>query len=280
MPEKRHFRKSGLDRAPNLGKNRRRSSVLLGAADVRNDAERAPMIAASLDRDPCAHTRPTNRRYPVVILLVVQFEQQLASCERSTPDSVDDIAQAPIGIRTGYQVYSGRALQEIRTEPLRHAARDGQHDIRPVAPHPLQLADPTEDPLLCVLADRAGVDDDHVRLCRVVHRYVAAVGQRSRHDLGVADVHLTPVGLDIRAAGDRNRRTGLRLGPHPRRTSTQRNQGGAHTLPCVILRVCSSTESQRSGQETTRRQRPRSIISRPGTAYRQIQPAFAHPLRS
>ena len=54
----------------------------------------------------------------------------------------------------------GHLLEQLRTEALRHAAGDADHVAGPHVP--LQLAQPADDALLGVVANRAGVDEDDV----------------------------------------------------------------------------------------------------------------------
>src|SRR5262245_32052931 len=59
-----------------------------------------------------------------------------------------------------------------------------------------QAAQLTEHLFGRLLADMAGVEDDHVGISRVIGRGKAERGQDVRHAGGVVDVHLATVGLD------------------------------------------------------------------------------------
>ena len=61
----------------------------------------------------------------------------------------------------------------------------------------LQLADPAPNAPFRVLANRAGVHEDHIGALGCVHAHEALVDEQPLHQLGVVDVHLTPVGLDV-----------------------------------------------------------------------------------
>ena len=63
----------------------------------------------------------------------------------------------------------------------------------------LQLAHAADDPLLGVVAHRAGVDQHHVGLGRIVRAHVALAPEDAEHELGVGDVHLAAVGFDVDA---------------------------------------------------------------------------------
>jgi hypothetical protein len=65
---------------------------------------------------------------------------------------------------------------------------------------PLELAEAPDHALLRVVADRAGVDEDDVSTVRRVDGLVAVLGQAAAHQLGIADVHLAPVRLDVDGA--------------------------------------------------------------------------------
>ena len=62
------------------------------------------------------------------------------------------------------------AIQQLRAESLGHAAGDTEHGV---ALHfALDLAEPTNHPLLGVLANGAGVDEDDVRAVGLSNRFV------------------------------------------------------------------------------------------------------------
>ena len=86
-------------------------------------------------------------------------------------------------------------VEQLRTEPLRHAPSDA--DDRPRLHVPFELAQPAEHALLSVVADRAGVDEDDVRSVGSFDGIIAMRRELSEHQLGVAHVHLAAVGFDV-----------------------------------------------------------------------------------
>ena len=96
-------------------------------------------------------------------------------------------------------------LQQSWAEALRHAA--GDSDDRVGLHVPLQLAQTADDALFRVIADRAGVHQDHIRPLGTVHRRVAFGRELSEHQLGIAHVHLAAVGFDVDGSG--HAKTGL-----------------------------------------------------------------------
>src|SRR5512141_1707252 len=61
----------------------------------------------------------------------------------------------------------------------------------------LHLAKTADHPLLGVIANRARVDKDDVSFLRYVNSIVSGRCQLAEHELGVADIHLAAVGLDV-----------------------------------------------------------------------------------
>jgi len=62
-----------------------------------------------------------------------------------------------------------------------------------------QLGQPPEHARLGVLADRTGVEEDHVGGLGRVRALIAVGGQMTEHELRVGQVHLAAIGLDVDA---------------------------------------------------------------------------------
>ena len=77
----------------------------------------------------------------------------------------------------------------------------------------LQLAEPADDALLGVIANRAGVDENDVRTVGPIDGVIAVRRELSEHQLGIAHVHLAAVGLDVDG--------GTRFGHASKRTARQ-----------------------------------------------------------
>ena len=109
----------------------------------------------------------------------------------------DELGQRPVAVWTDHEVHLRHAGQEFWSQTLCHAAHDPHHVTRPFVA--LQLTHATEDSLLGVIAHGARVDQQHVRDGRIVGPHVSITSQDAEHQLGIRDVHLTAVGLDVDA---------------------------------------------------------------------------------
>jgi hypothetical protein len=175
--------------------------VVEGSADLRpahgrDDAERAVVVAADLDRDPrvvrrLAARRQRRREHRVVV----------------DHGGVEDLGEWPPGARLGDQL-SG-AVDVVRAEHdvdvrrpvaddlailLRQASR--HHDLAPVAlalPR-LEVAEIAVELVVGVLADAARVEHDDVGVVLRSRRYEPVGLEQPRDALGVVLVHLAPVG--------------------------------------------------------------------------------------
>ena len=123
------------------------------------------------------------------------------------------LGQPMISLRPEHQVDLGCPLENLLAFRLRHAAGHrkqhapaGRLPLVFEAPQPSKLR---KDLLRGLLANVAGVEDDHVGAAGAIHRGVAERRQDIRHAGGVVDVHLTTVGLDEKFFGqDRVRCSG------------------------------------------------------------------------
>ena len=64
-----------------------------------------------------------------------------------------------------------------------------------------------DHPLFRIVPDRAGVHEHHVGVIGRVDALVAFAREHAEHELGVGDVHLAAVGLDVDALGHRGKDT-------------------------------------------------------------------------
>jgi hypothetical protein len=58
------------------------------------------------------------------------------------------------------------------------------------------LSQTTPNALLGIVANRAGVNKDYIRLLNLIGVEVTLLLHYGNHNLGVADIHLTTVGFD------------------------------------------------------------------------------------
>src|SRR3954468_3249075 len=88
-----------------------------------------------------------------------------------------------------------RALENLGSQSLSHAA---SHADNRVLLHPaLHFAKTTDHPLFGVIANRAGVQENDVSIVRSIGLVIAGRDHFAKHKLGVADIHLAAVGLNI-----------------------------------------------------------------------------------
>ena len=111
------------------------------------------------------------------------------------PRAIDERRQRAVAVRADDDADVLGPVEKLRTEPLRHAARDS--DDGPRLHAALELTEAAEHALLGVLANGAGVHQDHVRAIRDVHRLITVRCERAEHQLGIAHVHLAAVGFDV-----------------------------------------------------------------------------------
>ncbi len=109
--------------------------------------------------------------------------------------AIDELRERAVAIGADDDAHVLRLGEQLRAEPLRHAA--GHTDHRPRLHVPPQLAEAPDHALLGVLANRARVHEDDVRPIRVIDRVVTVRRQLPEHQLGIAHVHLAAVRLDV-----------------------------------------------------------------------------------
>ena len=158
----------------------------------RHDAIGALVIASALHRNPRLHSVESAGLEILVVLFEIEVGRGGAD---AAAGALDQRRQIAVAVGTNHETHVPGTIEELRPESLRHAARDAEHGV---ALHPaLHLADPADHALLGVFADRAGVDEDHIRSVRLLDGFIAGFHQLTEHELGVADVHLATVRLYV-----------------------------------------------------------------------------------
>ena len=109
----------------------------------------------------------------------------------------DELGEVAVAIRADDEVYLRHPLEQPGPEALGHAAHDAEHPAGAFVV--LQLAHAPQHPLLGVVADGAGVDEQHVGRRGIVRTDVSLPRQKPKHQLGVRHVHLAAVRLDVNA---------------------------------------------------------------------------------
>src|SRR5437764_14720168 len=103
--------------------------------------------------------------------------------------------------------------EHILLDRLRPAAADAHHDLGAIALDALGLPQVGDEPVIRLLADRAGVEQDQIRLLATRRLAVAERLEHPLHPLGVVLVHLAAEGGDVVALHRRPRVTAARLSP-------------------------------------------------------------------
>jgi hypothetical protein len=170
----------------------RETPASLGTTRRGHNAVGAFVIAAPLHGNPRLDSLEAARSEVLVVLLEIEFSRRRPN---AMAGALQQGREIPITIWPDHEAHVTCAVQQLLTETLRHASRDTEYGI---ALHPaLHFSKPPNDPLLSVLADRAGIDQDDVGRVRLIYGIISGLDELPEHQLGVAHVHLTPVGLDV-----------------------------------------------------------------------------------
>jgi hypothetical protein len=143
--------------------------------------------------------------------------EDLDLCLLGDPGALEQDRQGADVVSAEHDVDPGRLAGDGVAVLLRQAAAHGDLHARMTRLHRRQVTQVAVQPVVGVLADRAGVEDDHVGLLTSGGREVARVLQQPGQPLGVVHVHLTPVGDDLVRA--RRRRSSA-----PRRSRSSRSE--------------------------------------------------------
>ena len=117
----------------------------------------------------------------------------------------DQARQAVQGLGAEHHVHIGGALADRLAFLAGHAAADADDQLRVALLEALPAAQLVEHLFLGFFADRAGVEQQHIRVFRIVRGFQIVGGlQQIDHAGGVVLVHLAAVGLDKEFLGHGN----------------------------------------------------------------------------
>jgi len=120
-------------------------------------------------------------------------------------------------VRAEHDIDPRRALSDAGPVFLGQAAAHGDLHARPGLLDRQQMAEVAVEPVIGVLADRAGVEYDHVRGFPAGGALITSVFEQASQPLGVVHVHLAPVGAYLISAGGAHVASeGTRTGQHVR----------------------------------------------------------------
>ena len=184
-----------VDQRLDLGQDVAGPAVLLLAAQRRDDAERARVVAADRDRDPrgvrgVARGRQRRRED----LSDSRISTCASCCERARSSSAGSEPMLWVPKTTSTH---GALSVIVVAVLLRQAAADGDLHVGVGGLERRQVPEVAVELVVGVLAHRAGVEHDHVGLRAGGRGDVPRVLQQPGQALGVVDVHLAPVGADL-----------------------------------------------------------------------------------
>ncbi len=233
LPEQRHLQHTFGDQRLDLGEHVAGAAVPLGAAQRRHDAERAGVVAPDADRDPggvgrLATGRQGGREH-------VERLEDLDLCLPVHPGPLEEDRQRPDVVGAEDDVDVRRPAGDLGAVLLRQTAADGDLHARPGGLDGRQVAEVAVELVVGVLPDRAGVEDDDVRVGAGRGPHVACLLEQPGQPLGVVHVHLAPVGADLVGACRRARHRPPRVRRSARRqraaepATTERGPRGGWT---------------------------------------------------
>src|SRR6185437_6981734 len=183
-----HFHQHVVERAADLG-----------AAGVGHHAVAAVLRAAFHDRDEGGG--PLGARLGQLVELLDLGEGDVHLRPVGGAIGLDQLGQAVQRLRAEHQVHVGRALDDGLAFLAGHATAHADDHVAATLLVLLPAAELAEHLFLRLLADRAGVDQDNVRLGLVLGQLQAVRGLEHVGHLGrVVLVHLAAVGLDEKLA--------------------------------------------------------------------------------
>ena len=196
LPEKRDFPDAPSDQPLRLFPNPAHRAAGLRPPCVRNDAERAELVAPLLNRQECRRVPPPDggtAGKPVELALRRELRVNLPVAFVGT---LDEVRQAVVGLRPDHDIHHRLPPDDLLALGLGHATGNDNPQVGIGFLEPLVATKFGIDLLRCLLTDVAGVEHDHVGVVDVGGLREPGCCQRVRHPLAVIDIHLTAVGLD------------------------------------------------------------------------------------
>ena len=195
LAEEHDLLESLCDGALHLSDQVGKRQAPLAAAGVGHHAVGAELVAAALHRDPGAHAAAAPGLEVAVGLVAIQARVG----DGPMGGAPQQLGEVPVTVRADHEVEDRRMVEQARAQVLRHAARHPHHQAGAPRLEARELAQAPEHPLLGVLADRTGVDEDGVGVLGGARDRHAGSFQDTSHELAVRLVHLAAVGLEEHA---------------------------------------------------------------------------------
>src|SRR5262245_23483244 len=178
-----------------LRQDRAGPAVLLPAAQGRNDAKRARVVAADRDRYQGCVRRVApgrQRRGEHLERLVDLYLGFLAD-----PGPPQQPRQRTEVVRAEHNVNPGRAPDDLAAVLLSQAATDRDLHAGVLGLDRGQVTEVAVEPVVRVLPYRAGIEDHDAGGLALGRTDVARALQQAGQPLGVVDIHLAPVGANL-----------------------------------------------------------------------------------
>ena len=202
LPQKGDVLDSLFEKSPHLGENILRAAAALPAADIGHDAVRAEVVAPVHDGHPRLRAALAQQGNPLGDGAggILSGKDPLARGQ----DLAQELGKAPelVGIENAVHMAVARADFFYHVGLPHHAPAEENLLPRVAALGVHQRAHVSVDPLLGVLADGAGVEDDDVRPLLGLGHFIAAGGEHAANLLGIGLILLAAVGIHIGARGD------------------------------------------------------------------------------
>src|SRR5690606_13177675 len=196
LSEQRHLANALRGEPRDLGEHVVERARDFVPARVRNDAEAAVLAAAFHDRDEGARAFAARRRHPVELLDLGEADVDLRTAGGAA--TLDHLGQAVQRLRPEDEIDVGRAPDDRLALLAGDAAADADQQIGSLALERARAPELGDHLLLCLLAHRAGVEQDDVGVLDAVGPARAfARRQDVGHAVGVVLVHLAPEGADV-----------------------------------------------------------------------------------
>src|SRR6516162_8014408 len=221
LAKERHLGDALAGELTHLAQNGVEGTAYFLATGVRDDAEAAVLAAAFHDRNVGA--RAFGTRWRQMIELLDLGEADIDHGATVKEQLLDHVLQPVQCLRAEYQIDERRALDDGRPLLARNTAAHADDDLGPAGLQATPLAKQREHLLLRLLAHRAGVHQQHIRLVRIFGGSEPhVIAQYVRHACGVVLVHLAAEGLDEVMAGHENQNSkACRCGAHGRSRDLQ-----------------------------------------------------------
>ncbi|MNM97024.1 hypothetical protein D3C81_1095200 [compost metagenome] len=200
LPQQSDFTHAVLGQVNDLGQYIIERPADFLATGIGHHAEGAVLAAAFHHRDIGGGA--IDARFGQVVELLDFRERHIDLRQARGARGVDHFRQAVQGLRAEYHVDIRRTLADRFAFLAGHATADGDDHVRLQV---LQFAPAAQlgvDPVLGALADRAGIEQDHVGVfgpCRDLQGLMFT--QQVDHARAVVLVHLATVGFDIKLLG-------------------------------------------------------------------------------